>query len=92
MTKQCIIGDIHERTIWKRIVEKEKDSDRFIFLGDYLDSYEKSLTPIEAADNLEDIIEFKKNQQRLNKDVVLLLGNHILQYSNIIYTFVFLIT
>ena len=29
--KYIFIGDIHGRTNWKQIVEKEKDADKFIF-------------------------------------------------------------
>lgn len=37
--KYILIGDIHRRTNWKQIVEKEKDVDKFIFLRDYFDPY-----------------------------------------------------
>jgi hypothetical protein len=78
--KQCIIGDIHQRLVWRRIVEEEKDADRFIFLGDYLDSHDHDLSPIEAANNLENIIKFKKEKVAQGKEVVLLLGNHCYHY------------
>ena len=42
--KYILIGDIHGRTQWKKIVEKEKDADKFIFLGDYFDPYDWTLT------------------------------------------------
>lgn len=77
--KQCILGDIHGRTIWKRIVEDEKDSDRFIFIGDYLDTHE-DIGPIQQADNLQDIIDFKKSKTIEGKEVILLVGNHCYHY------------
>ena len=33
--KSVILGDLHCREIWKKIVEKESDANKFIFLGDY---------------------------------------------------------
>lgn len=33
--KTVIVGDIHGRTIWKDILEKEQP-DRVVFLGDYV--------------------------------------------------------
>ena len=74
--KTIIIGDIHGRTIWKDIVNKEKDFDKFVFIGDYLDTHE-DISGEQQLSNLLDIIEFKK----ANMDkVVLLLGNHDCQY------------
>jgi hypothetical protein len=73
--KQTIIGDIHGRPIWRRIVEDEKDSDRFIFLGDYVDTHEDT-TPVEQAQNLEAIIAFKKQKVEEGKEVILEIGNH----------------
>ena len=35
--KTIIIGDIHGRSVWKQIVEKEKDAHQIVFLGDYFD-------------------------------------------------------
>jgi hypothetical protein len=77
--KQTILGDVHGRTIWKRIVEEEKDSDRFIFLGDYVDTHEDT-TPVEQANNLEAILEFKQKRREEGKEDVTLLGNHDYHY------------
>jgi hypothetical protein len=49
--------------------------DRIIFVGDYVDSFDK--TNEQILRNLEEIIEFKK---ALGDKVVLLLGNHDIQY------------
>lgn len=70
-----VISDVHGRQDWKTIVEINKDSDLFIFLGDYLDSWD--ISPINQFHNLLDIIEFKNNN--LDK-VILLLGNHDISY------------
>ena len=74
--KQIVIGDIHGRTLWKDIIESEKEFDRVIFIGDYVDTHE-SVTPIEQIENLREIIRFKRKNP--NK-VVLLLGNHDYHY------------
>lgn len=71
--KHVIIGDIHGRTNWKQIVEKEKDADKFIFLGDYFDPYNWTLTLDDLVNNFDDIVKFKSDNP--NK-VILLIGNH----------------
>lgn len=71
--KHVIIGDVHGRTQWKKIIEKEKDADKFIFLGDYFDPYDWTLTLDDLVNNFNDIIKFKLD----NPDkVILLIGNH----------------
>lgn len=72
--KILVIGDIHGRNDWEKYV-KEDNLDKIIFLGDYVDSFNK--TNDEIYVNLENIILFKKN----NMDkVILLIGNHDIQY------------
>ena len=75
MKKITVISDIHGRSIWEKIVAKEFDSDLFIFLGDYFDSFD--LSGITQLDNFKKIIEFKKTN--LDK-VTLLVGNHDYHY------------
>ncbi|MDR1582864.1 MAG: metallophosphoesterase [Prevotellaceae bacterium] len=70
-----IIGDVHGSTYWKEIV-KDHPGCRYIFLGDYLDPYEK-VDNETLIENLMDIIRFK---QKHPNEVVLLLGNHDLHY------------
>ena len=41
MGKLVVIGDIHGRAVWRKIVDDNPDADKFIFLGDYFDSHEK---------------------------------------------------
>lgn len=74
--KIITLGDIHGRTIWKDIVEKEKNSDLFLFTGDYLDNYD-NLSGEEELKNLEEILKFK--QENLDR-VILLIGNHCFHY------------
>lgn len=83
MAKLMIIGDIHGRDMWKHFGdisllingEFEPDFDKYIFLGDYCDSF--TLDNITIKKNLIDIIEFKK---KYPENVVLLWGNHDVQY------------
>ena len=69
--KYILIGDIHGRTNWKQIVEKEKDADKFIFFGDYFDPYDWSLSLNEIVNNFNDILEFKNKNP--NKVILLIL-------------------
>jgi predicted phosphodiesterase len=74
--KLVAIGDIHGSPVWKRIVEKEKDADLFVFVGDYNDSY-NFYSAAEEIYNFLQIVEFKKS----NPDKVkLLIGNHDSSY------------
>lgn len=73
--KIITIGDIHGRDAWNTIsVEKY---DRVIFLGDYTDSHVYPDSQI--YQNLKDIITLK---HRYPEKVVLLLGNHDIQYMH----------
>lgn len=69
--KILVLGDIHGRTIWKDIVEKE-NPDLTIFLGDYVTTHD-FVTPEQQINNLVDIIDYKCNNW--NK-VIMLRGNH----------------
>ena len=77
--KAVVIGDIHGRNVWRRIVENDTES-HFIFLGDYIDPYSFELiNEDECFENFEDLIDFKKK----NPDrVTFLIGNHDAQYLN----------
>lgn len=72
--KLITIGDIHARQYWKE-VDPEK-YDRIIFVGDYVDQFYPT-TDTEIETNLLEIIEFKK---KYPEKVILLLGNHDIQY------------
>lgn len=73
MTKIIAIGDLHGKDLWQSIVHRE--ADKIIFLGDYVDAYDKTDEVI--TENLKNIIQFKKD----NMDKVeVLLGNHDIQY------------
>jgi predicted phosphodiesterase len=71
--KTISIGDIHGRTFWKFLDISKYD--KVIFVGDYVDSFPYNDEQI--LGNLLDIIELKKTYP---DKVVLLLGNHDIQY------------
>ncbi|MFW5982989.1 MAG: metallophosphoesterase, partial [bacterium] len=83
--KTITFGDIHGLDIWKKIADTEfllktpnapiMDYDKYIFVGDYVDSFKK--TNNEIYENLVEIIKFKKMYP---DNVVLLWGNHDVQY------------
>jgi len=74
--KTIVLGDTHGRPFWKQIIEREKDFDRIIFIGDYFDSRE--YTPDEQIENFVDIIRYKNSASRA--EVILLIGNHDYHY------------
>lgn len=69
--KILILGDIHGRTIWKEIIEKE-NPDKVIFLGDYVSTH-ALVTEEEQIENLKEILNYK--EENWDK-VILLRGNH----------------
>lgn len=73
MEKHIFISDIHGENLWKKVVEKE--SDKYIFLGDYFDSFTVPLE--EQLNNFKELLYFGVN----NRDkVIFLLGNHDIHY------------
>lgn len=72
MVKIVTIQDLHGKNCWKDFLTL---GNFYIFLGDYLDS--KEYHPEEMIDNLLEIIELKKSNP---DNVILLLGNHDIQY------------
>lgn len=71
--KTLTFGDIHGRDNWRDC--NPENYDFIIFVGDYVDSFNKS--DIEILNNLQEIIKFKINNR---SKVILLLGNHDIQY------------
>lgn len=72
--KRLIFGDIHGRTIWKKIIESEQP-DQVIFLGDYVSTHE-DITDKQQVENLEEILRYKEENMG---SVILLRGNHDLE-------------
>jgi predicted MPP superfamily phosphohydrolase len=69
--KTVIIGDIHGRSTWKSIINKEKPN-RVIFMGDYFDSFD--ITGVEQIHNFKEIINYKETNPDI--EVIFLIGNH----------------
>lgn len=77
LQKIVCIGDVHGRGDWRDMVNREKDADLFIFLGDYVSSHQRDVTSEDQLNNLIDILSFKEE----NPDkVILLRGNHDMQH------------
>lgn len=74
--KIVVLGDVHGRDIWKKIVDDNSDADLFIFLGDYVSTHD-DISSEKQLSNLYKILRFKEE----NPDkVVLLRGNHDMQH------------
>lgn len=71
-----VFGDIHGRSNWKNFINNLNE-DLYIFLGDYVDSYD--ISDQEIIDNLLDIIKFKETYK---DKVILLYGNHEFNYNS----------
>ena len=74
MMKILVLGDIHGRTVWKKIIAKEQP-DQVIFLGDYVSSHE-GVSESDQVSNLLEILRFKDH----HPETILLRGNHDLQH------------
>ena len=72
--KTILIGDIHGRSIWKRIIADEKP-DRVVFIGDYFGSFH--IPGVTQLRNFEDIVEYQKTA---GIEVIMLIGNHDYHY------------
>ena len=74
MMKILVLGDIHGRTVWKKIIAKEQP-DQVIFLGDYVSSHE-GVSESDQVSNLLEILRFKDH----HPETILLRGNHDMQH------------
>jgi predicted phosphodiesterase len=77
MKKVIVLGDIHGRDIWKKIIENESDFDLVIFVGDYFDSFDIDI--MTQIHNFRDIIAFRNENPG---KVITLLGNHDFHYTS----------
>jgi hypothetical protein len=67
------IGDLHGRNCWREV---DVDLyDKVVFMGDYVDSF--TLSDRDIYTNLKKVIQLKR---ALPEKIVLLLGNHDIQY------------
>ena len=72
--RSIVIGDIHGRDVWKKIIEHENPN-RVIFIGDYFDSFD--IPGVDQIHNFKEIIEYKQNTKT---EVIMLIGNHDYHY------------
>ena len=72
--KIVVLGDIHGRTVWKDIIDKEQP-DQVIFLGDYVSTHD-CVSESEQVSNLLEILRFKDH----HPETIMLRGNHDLQH------------
>lgn len=75
MAKTVFIGDVHGSDRWKSVVSKEAYADRFVFVGDYFDSFD--IPGLIQMHNFKEIAEFKNTS---DSEVVMLVGNHDYHY------------
>ena len=77
--KILTLGDIHGRTCWKNIIQRE-NPDLTIFLGDYVTSHDYIRDEIQI-NNVYEILDYKESNP---SKCILLRGNHDLQclYNN----------
>ena len=68
--KILVLGDIHGRTIWRDIIEKESP-DQVIFLGDFASSHE-NISPNKQIAEFDWVIDYKK----VHPNTIILRGNH----------------
>ncbi len=74
--KLIALGDTHGRDIWKRIIFKEQDFDKIIFIGDYFDTKE-DISGNQQIENFKNILDTKI---KYPDKFVLLIGNHDFHY------------
>lgn len=79
--KIIAFGDIHGRSIWKDIIKIESDADKYIFLGDYVSTHDRSVTSDMQIQNLKEILDFAETKNAEKPGTVILLrGNHDMQH------------
>jgi hypothetical protein len=72
--KTIVIGDIHGRGTWMKILKQEYD--KVIFLGDYLDTHEK-------ISKAQQLYNFKEILNLDSKRHIRLIGNHDYHYLDL---------
>ena len=78
--KYRILGDIHGRTNWQKLINTEETDITYIFLGDFTDPYygwEKGVTYEQMIQQINKIFELKKKSPN---NIIILAGNHDNQY------------
>lgn len=74
--KVLVIGDIHGNfeEVFEELKNKEKDYDKVVFLGDYVDSFERRFHGKPMMDGFKKLCDMKDDKH------IILFGNHDLAY------------
>ena len=73
-----VCPDIHGRSLWKESINEYDGSVPFIFLGDYLDSYEsEKINPEEVKKNLKKYGNLNKNGKAMLYYFLVIMIYHI---------------
>ena len=72
MSEIIAIGDTHGRALWKDVVEKHKNADKIVLIGDYFDTHD-DISPELQMINFREICQYKEAHK---EQIVLLIGNH----------------
>ena len=74
-----IIGDIHGRANWQKLIETENNNITYVFLGDFTDPYYgwENVTYEQMIEQINLVFTLKHNYQ---EKCILLASNHDLQY------------
>lgn len=74
--KKIVIGDIHGRDIWRKILKGYSGEEIVVFMGDYFDTFE-FITTAQQIKNFKGIVALKA---KYPEKVKLLIGNHDYHY------------
>ena len=74
--KVLVVGDIHGNfeEVFKQLDKEDKDFDKIVFLGDYVDSFEKKHQGAPMIDGFKKLCSMKDDKH------IILFGNHDLSY------------
>ena len=74
-----VIGDVHGRASWQKLIETENNNITYIFLGDFTDPYYgwENVTYEQMIEQINLVFALKHNYQ---EKCILLASNHDLQY------------
>ena len=75
--KTIALGDTHGRLKWKEILEKNKDADKVIFIGDYFDVRNGGVSGMRQITIFKEILALKEAEP---EKFILLFGNHDFHY------------
>lgn len=75
-----IIPDLHCEEYWRGTVDKLRDNEKIIFLGDYFDNHENIMCYSHTSRNMANVNDILSLKEKLGDRCILLIGNHELSY------------